>query len=146
MASWLGFRVKRVEDRIAPSRRQSFVIVIDGMVEDEQGNYTVPYVEDPEAEVIEVRATPETVKWLAEQAELTKEREAKREAEPWLEDYAVSEGVPLPEEYVAPKPEPNDDVVTIPGGRMKRTRRGIFPADWSQAEETVQEMLERLGY
>ena len=101
--TWLGFRLKRVEDRIAPSKRQSFKIVIDGMTEDAEGNYTVPDIDEPGAEVITIEASPETMKWLAEQEARSKQREREDEERKRLAEIAKEDEDPLLADYPLPE-------------------------------------------
>jgi hypothetical protein len=165
--TFLGFRLKKIEDRIAPSIRESFVIVIGGMEADSEGNYTVPHIDVPGAEVITIEASPETMKWLAEQE--VKRKQADEEAEmrrklaeignaddedPALQDYDTSQGVKLPEEYVAPKPgttseeKPGPQLVYFKIGQTKYVRDGlqVHPVNDSKVDpppETISEWLAR---
>ena len=79
--AWLGLgnRVKNIERKTDSPRAIEFQLIIDGKTEDAEGNYTVPYVHEPGAEVIEIRATPENIRWLAEQE--VKRKQADEEAE-----------------------------------------------------------------
>ena len=54
---------------------------------------------------------------------------------------AASQGVPLPAEYVTP-PGPEK----ARHGKAEESSRRIVPEDFRHAEETVAELLERLGY
>jgi hypothetical protein len=155
--AWLGLgnRVKNIERKTDSPRAIEFQLIIDGKTEDAEGNYTVPYVHEPGAEVIEIRATPENIRWLAEQE--VKRKQADEEAEmrrkmaeigkedagedPALSDYTASQGVPLPAEYVTP-PGPEK----ARHGKAEESSRRIVPEDFRHAEETVAELLERLGY
>ena len=147
--TFLGFRLKKIEDRIAPSIRESFVIVIGGMEADSEGNYTVPHIDVPGAEVITIEASPETMKWLAEQEARSKQREREDEERKRLAEIAKEDEDPLLADYPLPEnmrgvdespSEPERPIgVVLPFRESKRGPEASRP-------ESMEEFLRRMRF